>query len=62
MLLINGPEDPQRLSLSAAGGGESWGEVGKHNASLADAHRTLPWLRDGALPLLPPGEEGKKAV
>jgi hypothetical protein len=44
-------------SLSAPGGGEGWGEVGDSRA-LADAHLTLPSLRDGALPLRPEGQRG----
>jgi hypothetical protein len=62
MFLINGPEDPQRLSLSTPEGGEGWSEVGEHNVSLADARLTLPLLRNGALPPPPPGGEGKKMV
>ena len=39
-------------SLSAPGGGEGRGEVGEA-ATVAEAHLTLPSLRDGPLPLPP---------
>ena len=44
--------------LSAPGGGEGWGEVGDSPA-VADAHLTLPPLRDGPLPLPPEGRRGE---
>src|SRR6266849_5838368 len=46
-------------SLSAPGGGEGWGEAGDSRA-VADAHLTLPSLRDGPLPLPPEGPEGRR--
>src|SRR6266852_9476388 len=45
-------------SLSAPGGGEGWGEAGDSRA-VADAHLTLPSLRDGPLPLPPEGRRGQ---
>jgi S-adenosylmethionine:tRNA ribosyltransferase-isomerase len=47
-------EAPQKNSLFPAGG-EGWGERANDRA-FADAHLTLPSLRDGSLPLPPKGQ------
>jgi len=47
---------PAHISLSAPGGGEGRGEVGGSRA--AQAHLTLPSLRDGSPPLRPQGRRG----